>query len=386
MNARQPRIGLIVNPIAGMGGAVGLKGTDGPLLDEARRRGAQPQGPARALAALRVLASLPVPPRVLTCAGAMGADIAGEAGLETEVVYRPASPSGPDDTRAAVRAIVAATGGADAGVDLLLFAGGDGTARDVLAEVGRGQAVLGIPAGVKMHSAVFGITAVTAGDAARQFLEAGCPPDLLEPAEVMDREATEDGGPGSPTLFGYLNVPRMPRLVQSAKAAGASDDAALGGALQRLAEQVRESRGLTLLGPGATLQRLKQLLGIEGSLLGVDVFDAGTCILEDASEAELWAALQGREARVIVGVVGGQGFLFGRGNQQLSARILARIGRDNIQVVASQGKLLALPGFTLRVDTGDPEVDRSLAGHIGVLTGSARRLMCRIVDASAREA
>jgi predicted polyphosphate/ATP-dependent NAD kinase len=148
---------------------------------------------------------------------------------------------------------------------------------------------------------------------------------------------------------------------------------------------VRKSRGLTLLGPGATLQRLKQLLGIEGSLLGVDVFDAGNCILEDASEAELWAALQGREAQVIVGVVGGQGFLFGRGNQQLSARILARIGRDNIQVVASQGKLLALPGFTLRVDTGDPELDRSLAGHIGVLTGSARRLMCRIVDAAAGE-
>ena len=377
MYGSRKRVGLVVNPIAGMGGAVGLKGTDGALVDEARRRGAQPMAQQRALTALASLARAGGAIEILTCSGSMGGDAAAAAGLEHQLVFTAKQPATAEDTRAAVAVLVREN------VDLLLFAGGDGTARDVLAASDARAPVLGIPAGVKMHSAVFGVTAKTAGDAAREFLAAGCPGEQLVPAEVMDREPTPDGEPpGSPVLYGYLQVPRMPRLMQAAKAVGASDDAALGGALQRLADQVREG-GMHILGPGATLQRLKQMLGEPGTLLGVDAFDRGVCVARDVGERELWGLLDQGDPRLVVGVIGGQGFLFGRGNQQISARIIARLGREQIDVVASAAKITSLPGSALRVDTGDREVNAMLAGYLPVMTGSARRMMCRVIDVDA---
>lgn len=377
MNSNRKRVGLVVNPIAGMGGAVGLKGTDGLLVQEARRRGASPLAEKRALTALHALARTEQPLELLTCAGSMGADAAGAAGLQYRVVFRPKAPSSASDTRNAVLALLREQ------VDLLMFAGGDGTAREVMAVADSRTPVLGIPAGVKMHSAVFGVTAMTAGDAARAFLDSGCPEATLAPAEVMDREPGGNGEPvGSPVLYGYLPVPSMPVLMQAAKAVGASDDAALGGALQRLADQVREG-GLSILGPGATLMRLKTLLGANGTLLGVDVFDNGVCVACDVDERQLWSWVSEREARIVVGVVGGQGFLFGRGNQQISARVLARVGRENIDVVSSAAKLTSLPAGALRVDTGDRDVNAALAGYLPVLTGSARRLMCKVIDVDA---
>lgn len=379
MNGNRKRVGLVVNPIAGMGGAVGLKGTDGALVEEARRRGAQPMAQKRALTALEALQRAEQAIEILTCEGGMGADAAEAAGLPHRVVFQPDAPPGAADTRNAVTALLREN------VELLLFAGGDGTAREVMAAA-TDTPVLGIPAGVKMHSAVFGVTAMTAGDAAREFLDGGCPEAALTPAEVMDREPGEDGEPvGSPVLYGYLRVPLMPRLMQAAKAVGASDDAALGGALQRLADQVQRS-GLCVLGPGATLLRLKNLLGATGTLLGVDVFDRGRCVASDVDERQLWSLVSEREARIVVGVIGGQGFLFGRGNQQISARVLARVGRENIDVVSSAAKLSSLPGGVLRVDTGDPAVNASLAGYLPVLTGSARQMMCRVIDADAEHA
>ncbi|TCO77117.1 putative polyphosphate/ATP-dependent NAD kinase [Chromatocurvus halotolerans] len=373
-------MGLVVNPVAGMGGAVGLKGTDGALVEEARRRGAQPMAQKRAVTALEALQRAEQTIEVLTCAGSMGADAAGAAGLPHRVVFHPDDPPGAADTRNAVTTLLREN------VELLLFAGGDGTAREVMASAAAHTPVLGIPAGVKMHSAVFGVTAMTAGDAARAFLDSGCPETALIPAEVMDREPGENGEPvGSPVLYGYLRVPAMPRLMQAAKAVGASDDAALGGALQRLADQVQRD-GLCVLGPGATLLRLKNLLGATGTLLGVDVFDHGRCVACDVDERQLWSLVRDREARIVVGVIGGQGFLFGRGNQQISARVLARVGRQNIDVVSSAAKLASLPGGVLRVDTGDPAVNASLAGYLPVLTGSARQTLCRVIDADTEPA
>ncbi|MFN2327794.1 MAG: ATP-NAD kinase family protein [Chromatocurvus sp.] len=377
MNGNRKRVGLVVNPIAGMGGAVGLKGTDGILVEEARRRGAQPMAQKRARTALESLRRADQSVEILTCKGSMGSDAAEAAGVAHRVVFCPAEPPGAADTRNAVTALLSEN------VDLLLFAGGDGTAREVMAAAGTQLPVLGIPAGVKMHSAVFGVTAMTAGDAARAFLESDCPEASLMPAEVMDREPGEDGEPvGSPVLYGYLQVPVMPRLMQAAKAAGASDDAALGGALQRLADQIRQG-GLSVLGPGATLLRLKNILGAPGTLLGVDIFDHGECVASDVDERQLWSLVSARDARIVVGVVGGQGFLFGRGNQQISARVIARVGRENIDVVSSAAKLTGLPGGALRVDTGDRAVNASLAGYLPVVTGSARQMMCKVIDVDA---
>src|SRR5690606_10670458 len=174
-------IGLIVNPVAGMGGRVGLKGTDGAAaLEEARRRGALPASQERVMKALlRLAASCPAPV-VLTAAGPLGEEAARRAGLTLRRVHTPASvASSADDTRAAARAMLAAN------VDLLLFAGGDGTARDILDVVQDRIPLLGIPAGVKMVSAVFGTTPGNVGTLAARFLT-GDPAVRVRDAEVMD--------------------------------------------------------------------------------------------------------------------------------------------------------------------------------------------------------
>jgi len=373
------RVGLIVNPVAGMGGSVGLKGSDGELAAQARALGAVPRAGERAAQALSVLSTLSPLPQLLTCAGAMGAQAAEQAGFQPVVLYRAATDeTGARDTLAAAAALLAAD------LDLLLFVGGDGTAREILAAVGERVPVLGVPAGVKMHSAVFAVTAKTAGDVAAGYLLARQRERLLVPAEVMDREAVAVGAaPASPRLYGYLKVPQVPMLMQAAKASNTvSEAAALAGACRRVAALAQDG-ALTIVGPGTTMQALKQLLGHAGTLLGVDVFEAGRCVAEDASEARLLELLDGRPARIVVTVIGGQGFLFGRGNQQLSAEVIRRVGRDRIIVIASQNKVTALPGAALRVDTGDTAVNQLLAGYLPVLTGSGRQLMCKVVDVDA---
>jgi predicted polyphosphate/ATP-dependent NAD kinase len=81
---------------------------------------------------------------------------------------------------------------------------------------------------------------------------------------------------------------------------------------------------------------------------------------------------------VIVTPVGGQGFLFGRGNQQLSAHVLGQIGSENVVVLATESKLAALGGRPLLVDTGDPAVDAALAGYVRVVAGYDREVVYRI--------
>jgi predicted polyphosphate/ATP-dependent NAD kinase len=373
------RVGLIINPVAGMGGSVGLKGSDGELAAKARSLGAVPRAGERAVQAVSVLSTLSPPPQLLTCAGAMGAQAAEQAGFRPLIIYRAAADeTAAADTLAAAAALLAAD------IDLLLFVGGDGTAREILAAVGEQVPVLGVPAGVKMHSAVFAATAKTAGDVAARYLSAREPARLLAPAEVMDREAVAEGAaPASPRLYGYLQVPQIPMLMQAAKASNTvSEMAALAGACRRVATLAQDGT-LTLVGPGTTMQALKRLLGHPGTLLGVDAFEGSNCVAEDASEARLLELLDGRPARIVVTVIGGQGFLFGRGNQQLSAEVIRRVGRDRIIVIASQNKLTALPGAALRVDTGDAAVNRMLAGYLPVLTGSGRQLMCKVIDVDA---
>ena len=364
------RLGLIVNPIAGMGGSVGLKGTDGELAAVARKLGATPVASERARKALSEFSGFGDSLSVLTCAGDMGADAAAIAGLEPRVLVTSADPDTiAADTRAGAMAI------ADSDPDLLLFVGGDGTARDVLEAIGQRVPVLGVPSGVKMHSAVFAATARAAGEIAARFLRARDRQSLLGDAEILDRDVN-GAGEASPRIYGIVLTPRSGFLVPGAKASNpVSEQAALDAAIARVVARMDDSR-VSLLGPGTTMQLAKRQAGFEGTLLGVDAVRHGSCLATDLGEREILQLL-GRHGRgrIVVSVVGGQGFLFGRGNQQLSARVIGRVGKANIDIVSSLEKLTALPSGCLLVDTGDEALDEELAGHLPVVVSGARTAM-----------
>lgn len=364
-------VGLIVNPIAGMGGSVGLKGTDGDeVVRRARELGAIPHAGERAAAALQEVARADLDIRLLTCSGSMGEAPAAAAGLTGEVVYRPRSRSATSskDTRRAARAML------DAGVDLLVFAGGDGTARDVYEEVGNTLSVVGVPAGVKIHSAVFAVNPRAAGDLIVAVLARGA--TRTRDTEVMDvdEEAYRDGRLAT-RLFGYLRVPDDARLVQSGKVRSRSEDAVADLLAAAIADEMKP--GTTyVLGPGTTTRRIARCLGFEGTLLGVDLVRDRSLVAADVAEGQLLdALLASRASRIIVTPIGGQGYLFGRGNQQISPRVVRLVGVDHVIVVATPGKLAALRGRPLLVDTDDEDLNRMFAGYVAVTTGSGQRAM-----------
>jgi predicted polyphosphate/ATP-dependent NAD kinase len=370
-------LGLIVNPIAGMGGRVGLKGTDGPgTADRARALGATPLSPARAGAALAVIAErLAGRVAVVAAPGEMGEDVARAAGFSLRIVGRlDSAESTAGDTEEAARAM------AELGVDLLLFAGGDGTARNVCAAVGTRIPVLGIPTGVKMHSAVYATHPRTAGELAARHLIG--PPLTCRESEVMDiDEEAFRAGRVSARLYGTMLVPHDRRLVQGLKSGSGGGDAAdLGGIAAEIAGRMSDG-GLWIVGPGTTTRAIAERLGAPKTLLGVDLFSRGELVAADVTEARILEHLdhlEGAPVRIVVTPIGGQGYLFGRGNQQLSAEVIRRAGKSNIVVVATAGKLAALRGDPFLVDTGEAEVDALLAGYVRVVTGFGVETVYRV--------
>jgi predicted polyphosphate/ATP-dependent NAD kinase len=365
------RLGLVVNPIAGMGGAFALKGSDDPeLVAAARVRGAVPVAPPRAVEALRRLAGIRDSLEILTYPGEMGEAEARDAGLEPGVVGSIGAVTSAADTRAAASAL------ADRGVELLLFVGGDGTAVDIFEAIGARVPVLGVPAGVKMHSAVFALNPRSAGELVVRFVEGSV--RGFRDAEVMDvDEASLRAGAVSARLHGYLSVPAERRLLQSAKARTLAAESV---AQEGIAHDVvgRFGTRTWFIGPGTTTKAVMDVLGLEKTLLGVDVVREGRCLLADADELALLELAGETDAGIVVTPVGGQGFVFGRGNQQLSARVIARVGRGRIVVIATEAKIAALGGRPLRVDTGDPDVDESLSGYLRVVVGHNREIVYRI--------
>ena len=366
------KLGLIVNPIAGMGGRVGLKGTDGEsVYRQALALGAKPRAHNRAVEALTVIAKALPEVKLLTVAGSMGEDAARQLGMSAVLIAdlpREGLGTAPEDTRRAALEMQ------KNGVDLLLFAGGDGTARDICDALTPGanpsteMAVLGIPSGVKMHSGVFALTPRRAGEIATSFL-IGEQVAVAE-AEVMDiDEDAFRSGRLSATLHGYLNVPQNTGGVQVTKSgvAAGNDTAPIDIARQIIADMVDDT--LYIVGPGTTTAAIPEALNIPNSLLGVDVISNKRLVAADATENDLLRLTDGKPAKIIVSVIGGQGYIFGRGNQQISPSIIRRTGKDNIIVVATRRKLLELGGRPLLVDTGDTELDEELSGYIKVITG-----------------
>lgn len=366
------KIGLVVNPIAGLGGRVGLKGTDGAgTASLALDRGAIAQSGLRTRRALQRLADR-VPDAALTvAAGDLGETWAVGLGMNMTVIDLPAPTGTPDDTIHAVRAMAAC--------DLVVFAGGDGTARDVSGAVSPAQAVLGIPCGVKMHSGVFVVTPEAAGGLLADML---LKPDQVtwnDAAEVMDiDEQALRAGHIAPVLYGHVRVPKMRSRMQAAKGGPRiSSGAALAAAAAQIARQMDEGT-LYIIGPGTSAAAVVEATGQSSTLLGIDVMLDGIVIAREVTAAQIETLTAERAVRVVLGVTGQQGFLIGRGNQQISPQVLRRATRDGLIILASEEKLRGLAQPLLWIDSGDPYLDAALAGFVRVHTGQGRQTMMRL--------
>jgi predicted polyphosphate/ATP-dependent NAD kinase len=343
-------IGLIVNPVAGMGGAVGLKGTDGKaIVNRAKSLGAKPVAPVRAQAFLSELKPVKSGVRLVVGAGSMGEDEAKSSGFTYEVLGARKKETAAEDT------VVIAKKMLDADVALLVFCGGDGTARDILRAVGMALPVLGVPTGVKMHSAVFAVNPQAAARVVMRFLYEALP---IREAEVMDvDEKAFREGRVSAELYGYVIAPYEPHLIQANKVASPMTESELRNhaAIGVYIIETMKPDVIYIIGPGTTTRTIGDLLDAKKTLLGVDLFYNKKIVANDVNEKQILEAIGEKPVQIIVTPIGGQGFIFGRGNQQISPEVIRRVGLDNIIVVATEGKLRSLE--SLKVDTGDPNLD-----------------------------
>ncbi len=370
------RVGFLVNPIAGMGGAVGLKGTDGrKTLRDAIRRGAKPVSLQRGLRFLDEVQRRSQGIEFLTAPGSMGEDSADQLKLEHELVGRIGKTTTSDDSIRIARLMRRKK------VDLIVFCGGDGTARNVLDGVGQGAPVLGVPAGVKIYSSVFAINPSAAAESTVAFLEGQIPTRLGEVVDVDEIAFRKNRL--SVKLFGYLTTPDSGPLMQASKSAtGLSEDSELDAIAEYFIENI--DSGITyVLGPGSTVERIAKRLGVNKSLLGVDVVNGdGTTLGLDIDEATLMALISKASpkssTKIIISPIGGQGFLFGRGNQQISPEVIRRVGVGNIIVIGSRSKIEALHPRRLLTDSGNDEIDQQLRGYLRVITGYREEMVVKV--------
>lgn len=366
---RRPIVGFVVNPFAGIGGTAGLKGSDGAdIIRQAQQLGAVSPSAARAKIVAEGLAGAGFT-HVVTGPGELGATVAVDVGLTPEIVDIPrqSMPTTAVDTRNTVTAMMMH------GVDVVVFVGGDGTARDVAAAIDDNIPMVGVPSGVKMHSAVFAATPRRALDVVLHYVPGVTATSFREVMD-LDESALRDGRV-SAHLHGMARVPDDPRNMQPAKSPSRR-----GADVDGIAEAVVARCGAGacyVLGPGTTTAAVARHLGVSTTLLGVDVVVDRQPILVDANEAELFAVLAGRDAWIVLSVTGGQGFVLGRGNQQISPRVVRQVGVDRVVIAATDDKLSALGG-PLRVDTGDQELDGQLSGYRRVVTGFRREAMWKI--------
>jgi len=361
------RIGFFINPIAGMGGRVGLKGTDG-VVSKALALGAKPVAQARAAMFLRSLKRLcgDKELRVFTCPSPMGESEVVSVRLKADVLPLPiAEPTTAEDTKLAVREMM------NRGVNPVVFVGGDGTARDVLeASHAKKEAFfLGVPAGVKMYSGVFANTVEDAAEVVAAHLRGQAQIMDFEVVDVDEEDVRRDRF--SVRICGYLRGPFVPLRLAGVKriTPDTPDEFENQRAAARFVLESMDPNGVYLLGPGKTVKALADLLSVEKTLLGVDIYSRGR-VVKDVNEARILREVKDfGNVRIVVSPIGRQGILFGRGNQQISPEIINQVGREKVIVIATKGKMQEIGDAALRVDTGDPEVDRLLRGHIKAIVG-----------------
>ena len=365
------KLGLIVNPVAGLGGSVGLKGSDG-MVEEALARGAVPQAERRAEVALQELLGIQKTITVYTGPGAMGGDLAARMGFACVVQGGPNEENTTaEDTRALSRWLQ------EQGMDLILFVGGDGTARDICTTAGETSVFLGVPAGVKIHSPVYARSPATAGRLATLYLQEQVT-DVIED-EVLDIDEEQYRQELINTrLYGYLRIPRESDHIQCRKCgSSAAEEDAIAAIADYVADTMKKDT-YYIIGAGTTTRAVMRELELENTLIGVDLVYNYELVANDIYGKQILEHIGDSPVKLVVTVTGGQGFLFGRGNQQLTPQVLRRVGKENIIILATKEKILKLRGQPLLVDTGDAELDAYLSGYHSVICDYNETIVCKV--------
>ena len=371
------KIGLIINPIAGMGGRVGLKGTDGKdILEQARALGSEPEAEIKAQRALEQLVPVQDDLHFFVARGPMGSDTVDKLDYAYTVVYEPANhDTEPMDTLNLAKEL------AKQEVDLILFVGGDGTARDVSASIGTSIPAIGIPAGVKIHSPVYGRSPENAGKLALEYVRN--PKMPLQDDEVMDIE--EEAFRHDEIvikLYGYLKVPQDSTYLQPLKSPSPqSDAAAMESAALYIIDQMEEDI-FYVIGSGTTTAKIMSELGLEHTILGVDIIKNKQLLVKDSNEQDIINTIKGQDAHLIITPMGGQGYLLGRGNQQLSANVLRLLKREDVTIIATPSKMATFARSPLYIYTLDDEIDRAFSGYYRVVTGYGQIAIKKVESAN----
>jgi predicted polyphosphate/ATP-dependent NAD kinase len=370
-SSRNYKIGLIVNPIAGMGGSVGLKGTDGKIYKKALKMGAEAITPKRTTEFLSMIEHVE---RIqfLVAPDQMGANLMKNLELDYSILGEIKQETTSKDTKKIAKSML------EEKVDLLVFCGGDGTARDIYDAIDMRIPVIAIPSGVKMFSSVFALNPRSAAKILDNYVVENIE---TEEREVLDiNESSFREGRLDSKLYGYLKVPKIPKLIQESKS---------GSKLGRSAEENKqeiandiiekiENDVLYLLGPGTTVKAITDRLNLPKSLLGIDALFYGKIIASDINEEQILNLLKNyKKVKIILTPIGGQGFLLGRGNKQFTPKVLKIVGKENLIVVSTEEKIRKLD--CLRVDTGDYEIDKLLKGFTKVVIGFKEELIKEII-------
>jgi predicted polyphosphate/ATP-dependent NAD kinase len=360
------RVGFLVNPIAGLGGRPGLKGSDDATAIQALAGSIDAEEIPAYNRALDFLTDLILKSGVAVAApGPMGEGVLKKAmscgGPIFEVAREPGGSkrfgetTREDTIRMAKRLLREQ-------IDLLVFVGGDGTAVDVATAVEGQVPILGVPAGVKMFSGVFAETPATA----RRIVQELRPGFRTEPADVIDLdESSYKAGAWHVRSHATAKVP-IGEGVQVSKGGDIPTEGASQADLVEWFKGAFDPATTYVLGAGTTIAAIKQHLG-GGSPLGVDVFRGDAFVATDASEEQILAALDdGGPARILVSPTGRQGAVLGRGTAQVSPAVLERVGVQNVVILATPAKLLGIDH--LFVDTGDPGIDAKFGEYVKVRT------------------
>ncbi len=378
-NSNRFLIGLIINPISGMGGSVGLKGTDGKhILQKALKLGAIPNALNRAREFLTELSSIRSKLKFITCPGDMGASVLDEMRFTYEIIEDKLFDNIKDiqDTSAEHTIKAAKLLKNVKNIKLIVFLGGDGTARDIFQAIGMEFPCLGVPTGVKIYSSVFSVNPRNAATIVMQFLWDEIP---LKESEILDiNEEKYRQGKLVSKLYGHLLIPYNPDFSQQSKINTPDSDLNNQERIAKRVLELLEDDVYYLLGPGTTIKTISDQLSQEKTILGIDLLLNRKIIAYDLNEEQIFNYIDGKRAKIITSLIGRQGFLFGRGNMQFTPRILKYITSKNVVIVATKFKLLSINHQLLRLDTRDPDLDKNMKGFYKVIVDYDEIKICKV--------